>query len=97
MKVFITPKSRLGEWWVEDGLDEFTLFAPDAPEGATFDYRVVARRPGYENVRLETASEAYADRFLYPDINEVPAAHRTEWLKADSVGNESVTGPSGDR
>ena len=97
MKVFITPNARIGEWWVEDGFDRFTVFAPDAPDGATFDYRIVAKRPGYESARLEAAPDAYADRFLYPDISDVPVAHQTEWLKADAVRSESVANPSEDR
>jgi hypothetical protein len=81
MKVFITPNERIGEWWVEKGTAGFALVAPDAPEGAQFDYRVVAKRRGYEDLRLEQASAAWADHFLYPDVNDVPAQYRDEWIR----------------
>jgi hypothetical protein len=97
MKVFITPKARIGEWWVESGSDQFTLFAPDAPEGASFDYRVVAKRPGYENARLETAPAGYTDRSLYPDINDVPVSHQAEWLKAEAASQVTEHDPGAER
>ena len=82
IKVFITPNASMGDWWVEKRIDAFTLFAPDAPEGASFDYRVVAKRPGHENLRLEEATAGYADRALYQDLNEVPAQFHDEWKKS---------------
>jgi hypothetical protein len=97
LKVFITPKARLGDWWVEDNGQEFRLLAPEAPDGARFDYRVVAKRAGYEDVRLEARPDAYRDHFLYPSISDVPTTHQAEWLKADAVRNESATNPGGDR
>jgi hypothetical protein len=93
IKVFVTPKADLGRWWVVDGQDQFTLFAPDAPDEAMFDYRVVAKRPGHETARLERAPHAYTDRYLYPDISEVPITHQREWLKADSI-RQVTNGPA---
>jgi hypothetical protein len=81
MKVFITPNERVGEWWVEKGTTGFTLMAPEAPDGAKFDYRVVAKRQGYEDLRLQPAPAAYADHFLYPNVEEVPPEYRDDWLK----------------
>ena len=82
MKVFITPLADIGRWWVEKETTGFTLMAPAAPEGAEFDFRVVAKRKGYEDLRLEKATASYADRFLYPDVNDVPQEYRDLWLKA---------------
>lgn len=44
MRVFITPNADMGKWWVEKNETSFTLFAPDAPDGSTFDFRVMAKR-----------------------------------------------------
>jgi hypothetical protein len=82
MKVFITPNAPIGEWWVEKGTFDFTLMAPDAPDGARFDYRVVAKRQGYEELRLEAAPSAYVDHFLYPQVDEVPLEYREAWQRS---------------
>jgi hypothetical protein len=79
LKVFITPNQRIGEWWVEKGASGFALVAPDAPDGALFDYRVVAKRLGHEDDRLMAAPAGYGDHFLYPDIADVPLEHRARW------------------
>ncbi|MCK4597671.1 hypothetical protein KAU04_06505, partial [bacterium] len=89
MKVFITPNARLGEWWVKKGTTGFTLMAPEAPDGAKFDYRVVAKRRGYEDLRLQPAPAAYADHFLYPNVEEVPPEYQADWLK--SLPDEQTT------
>jgi len=81
MKVFITPNANLGNWWVEKRETSFTVYAPDAPNGAGFDFRVVAKRAGYEDIRLREAPAAYTDHLLYPDITEVPPEHRAEWVR----------------
>ena len=85
MNVFITPNARLGEWWVEEKHDEFVLHAPDASDGSGFSYRIVAKRKGYEDIRLIDAPSAWTDRFLYPDINEVPIEYRSEWIDREPV------------
>jgi hypothetical protein len=81
LKVFITPNADIGRWWVEKGSAGFVLMAPEAPEGARFDYRVVAKRRGYEDLRLEAAPAAYADHFLYPRVDDVPLEYREAWWK----------------
>ena len=82
MKVFITPvNGRLGDWWIEKGSATFTLHAPDAADGTSFDFRIVAKRKGYEDIRLEPAPSAYTDHFLYPDIEDVPEEYRFEWVR----------------
>ena len=81
MKVFITPNADIGRWWVEKGSSGFILHAPDSPEGAIFDYRVVAKRRGYENHRLKPQPGSYADHYLYPDLNDVPSEYRELWIE----------------
>jgi hypothetical protein len=83
---------------VEKDNTGFILMAPEAPRGAQFDYRVVAKRKGYENLRLERAPAAYADHFLYPDIDEVPSQYREEWIRSASPEVQAQYGltiPSG--
>ncbi len=84
MNVFITPNSRLGEWWVEEKHDKFVLHAPEAPDGAGFTYRIVAKRKGYEDIRLLDAPAAWTDRNLYPDIEDVPVEYRSEWIQMET-------------
>ena len=81
MKVFITPNAKMGEWWVEKGKKYFVFYAPDAADGSSFDYRIVAKRSGYEERRLDPVPKAYTDHYLYPDINDVPQQYRLEWVK----------------
>ncbi len=82
MKVFITPNADIGRWWVEKDNTGFVLMAPEAPQGAQFDYRIVAKRKGYEGLRLERTPAAYADHYLYPDLDGVPPQYREEWIRS---------------
>jgi len=84
MKVFISPNANIGIWWIEKRQDQFVLYAPDAKDGAAFDYRIVAKRKGFESIRLELFEGAYCDQYLYPDINDVPQKYREEWLRLNS-------------
>ena len=49
---------------------------------AAFDWRLVAKRKGFENLRLAEAPEAYTDPSLYPDPNDpaIPARWREKVL-----------------
>ncbi len=85
LKVFITPNQRIGEWWVEKNSAGFVLVAPDAPEGARFDYRIVAKQRGYEYDRLIPAPAGYGDHNLYPDIADVPLEYRERWRQSTPV------------
>jgi hypothetical protein len=85
LKVFITPNERFGEWWVEKTYDGFSLVAPDAPQGARFDFRVVAKQRGYEDDRLILAPAGYGDHYLYPDIADVPPEYRERWRQSHPV------------
>ena len=46
----------------------------------TFDYRIVAKRKGFEDYRLKEVYGAYSDHYLYPDINDVPMDMRSDWV-----------------
>ncbi len=88
MKVFITPNGNMGNWWVEKKGDSFIVYAPNAQDGTEFDFRVVAKRKGYEDLRLKDAPGAYTDKFLYPSENDVPAQYREAWIKANKEFKE---------
>jgi hypothetical protein len=82
VKVFVTPTARLGEWWVEKSSHGFVIHAPEAPDGATFDYRIVGKRKNAENLRLESMPSGYTDEGLYPDDAAVPAEYLRERQKS---------------
>jgi len=83
-KVFITPNANIGNWWVEKENASFVLFAPNALDGAEFDYRVVAKRKGFEDMRLEVFEGAYTDKYLYTTVDEVPDEYKEAWLKKNA-------------
>ncbi len=87
MKVFITPNARLGDWWVEKQQDRFILNAPDAKDGSSFDFRIVAKRKGYENYRMLDVPAAWNDHNLYNTIDEVPEEYRPDWIDHIPVEN----------
>jgi hypothetical protein len=91
MHAFITPNGNMGNWWIEYKGNSFTVHAPTAANGTAFDYRMVAKRKGYETLRLKKAPGAYTDKFLYPDVNEVPAEYREDWLKQNAPKDEVKT------
>jgi hypothetical protein len=70
MKVYVTPNGPLGEWWVEKGIADFVLVAHDAPDGTMFDYRIVAKRKGFEDIRLDNCKAANTDAYLFPELRE---------------------------
>jgi hypothetical protein len=59
--VSITPTGDMGNFWVEKSLTGFKVHATGAANGTTFDYRVSAKRKGYEDYRLEYAGAAVAE------------------------------------
>jgi hypothetical protein len=54
--VFITPTEPMGNFHVRKDDDSFTVVAEGRGSLATFDWRVVAKRRGYEDARLEAAT-----------------------------------------
>ena len=85
LKVFVTPTAQLGEWWVDKDSHGFTLMAPEAPDGASFDYRIVAKRKDAEELRLESTPSGYIDKALYPDDTSVPAEYLSARRKIERV------------
>ncbi|MBN2543570.1 hypothetical protein JXI42_11960 [bacterium] len=86
--VYITPMAPLGEWWVENHQDGFVLYAPEAADDARFNYRVVAKRKLYEELRMKHVPGLYADPFLYPNIEDVPSEYRKEWHRNNGEGQQ---------
>ena len=68
MKVYVTPNGSLGEWWVEKGVNHFSLVAKNANDGTRFDYRIVAKRKGSESKRLDHCRADELDPFLNPAL-----------------------------
>jgi hypothetical protein len=81
MHAFITPNGNMGNWWIEYNGNSFIVKAPQAANGTAFDYRLVAKRMGYEDLRMKKVPSSYTDRFLYPSVDLVPAEYKAEWLK----------------
>ena len=82
MKVFIQMSDTRVKYKLTKGFDYFTIEVVEGPtDDVEFDYRVVAKRKGYEDRRLDPVPSAYTDHFLYPDINDVPQEYRLEWVK----------------
>lgn len=85
MKVFITPNDDMGNWYISKNGNTFTVHAANAADGAKFDFRVVAKRKGFEDLRLKTNDAAWSDNYLYTDINDVPQQYRFDWLNHKPV------------
>ncbi|HBX52970.1 MAG: hypothetical protein A2275_07240 [Bacteroidetes bacterium RIFOXYA12_FULL_35_11] len=83
IKVFITPNSPLGvDWWVEKKNDRFILHAPSAANGSEFDFRIVAKRKGYEEWRLEFAgADVATDPYVLDPYSNKPYRPGENWKK----------------
>ena len=78
--VFITPHGNIGNWWIVKEKDAFTLYCENTNiNDISFDYKITAKRKGYENLRMKDAPEAYTDPALYPDPNDPSIPY--EWRK----------------
>jgi hypothetical protein len=71
---------------VRKGSAGFDVVGP-AGSGVSFDYRVVAKRKGFEDVRLNVVDAGYNDPVLYPDANDpqIPSAIRAKRLEAERL------------
>jgi hypothetical protein len=79
MKVFVQLTSGDPmDLVVRKGLTSFEVVAEDPASAATFDYRVVAKRKGYENVRLEATQTGLDSPNLYPGLRAVIAERDAE-------------------
>jgi len=72
MKVFIQLKDNCNGVYVKTSVTGFDVYElNDGTSNAEFDYRIVAKRKGYETQRMKVVENCYLDRFLYPDDNDV--------------------------
>jgi hypothetical protein len=77
----------------------FDIIGP-AGSDVSFDYRIVAKRKGFEDVRLDIARPGYTDPVLYPDPNDpqIPPDIRAKRLATaqllDANGNFKQPSPS---
>lgn len=83
VKVFVTPNSPLGgDWYVEKKADGFILHAPSAANNSEFDWRLVAKRKGYEDWRLEFAgADVATDLYVLNPYSNKPYRPIGEWRK----------------
>ena len=71
MKVFVELGGRCEGVYVEKGLSGFDVTElRDGRSNVAFDYRVVAKRRGFEDKRLEYCKAAETDSYLYPELRE---------------------------
>ena len=72
MKVFVEPSDENCNGTAvkkgETGFDVIELWS--GTSNGTFDYRVVAKRKGFEATRLEVCEAARSDSYLYPELRE---------------------------
>jgi hypothetical protein len=71
MKVFVELGGECEGVYVEKDLTGFDVIElHDGRSGAAFDYRVVAKRKGFEDKRLDYCKAAETDPYLYPEVRE---------------------------
>jgi len=83
MKVFITLNDECNGVYVKKGRTGFDVIElNNGRSNASFDYRIVAKRKGLENQRLELTESGYTDPHLYPNPYdpEIPAKYREKRL-----------------
>lgn len=82
MKVFIQMENTSIDYKLTKGQNGFDIeVIGDAPTTLAFDYRVVAKRKGFEDQRLPLKLGSYTDHYLYPTIEDVPQEWRLDWVK----------------
>jgi hypothetical protein len=83
IKVFITLTDECSGVYVKKGMTGFDVIELNSgSSSATFDYRVIAKRKGYEERRLFVNEAAYVDVNLYPNPNDpsIPGKYRAKRL-----------------
>jgi hypothetical protein len=100
MKVFVQQTSGSPvNLVVQKGSTGFDIVGP-AGSDVSFDYRVAAKRKGFEDVRLNVTPAGYTDPVLYPDPNDpqIPSDIRAKRLATarlqDANGNFIQPAPS---
>lgn len=82
MKVFIQMENTSVDYKLTKNQTGFDIeVIGDSPADMAFDYRIAAKRHGYEDLRLKPAPHSYSDHYLYPTIEEVPQEWRLDWVK----------------
>jgi len=73
MNVFIQLRDECNGVYVKEGLSGFDVIElHDGRSSASFVYRVVAKRKGFESKRLNTCNAAESDAYLYPELRKDP-------------------------
>ncbi|MCK5832149.1 hypothetical protein KAH81_00600 [bacterium] len=82
MKIFIQMENTSIDYKLIKNQTGFDIEVIGSATGdVAFDYRVAAKRRGYEDLRLKPAPHSYSDNFLYPDLADVPQEWRVDWIK----------------
>jgi len=85
MKVLVTPTAQCNGVYVTKGLDHFIVRElASGTSSATFDYRVVAVRAGFENTRMEA--------FVPPELRPDSDATRDAVNPAPRITHDGVEG-----
>jgi len=67
MKVFVQLKDDCKGVYIRTGDTGFDVIElQGGTSNANFDYRILAKRKGYETQRMDIVESSYTDRFLYP-------------------------------
>jgi hypothetical protein len=71
MKVFVEPRGPCNGTYIETGLTGFDVVEQkDGTSTVGFCYRIVAKRRGFEQKRLDHCKAALNDSHLYPELRE---------------------------
>ena len=71
MHVFVQPKGRCRGTFVEASTTGFDVVEQeDGTSAARFSFRVVAKRKGFEDRRLEYCKAGETDPYLCPEVRE---------------------------
>jgi hypothetical protein len=82
MKVFVELGGDCGGVYVAKGTTGFDVVElQGGTSSVPFDYRVVAKRKGFEAERLDYCEAAETDPYLYPELRE---AHGREWEEREA-------------
>lgn len=94
IRVFVTLNGDCKGIYVQKGTNGFDVIELDGGNSnVAFDYRVIAKRKGYEQTRMKTVEACYTDRLLYPDDNDpsIPVKYkkvRMDMLKVNQHTTE---------
>ena len=80
MKVFIQLRDECEGVYVKTSRNSFDVNElRGGSSDASFMYRVVAKRKGFEQRRLDYCAAAENDPYLFPELSEKEEAERAEW------------------